>query len=356
MPGKHNNCKSYTDPNRPSGQRLTERERTRILTLYNDAKWSIRRIAREVRIPRSTVQNCIHSGFYTPRKQIGRKPMLTTRKRRRLIRRATLDAYHRRLTWEEIAQLEDIQICRRSLTAAFEKEKYHRRTAQEKPLLTPEHMAARLQWAKNHESWTIDMWKRVSWTDAASFTTGAFGNVYVTRTAEEKYLPECLVPKFAGYSSAMAYGAISGVSKGPLILMEKDWGKVTAQVYTQRVLPQFYEHLREIERHVGFMRSILMEDGASIHTAKFTKAYHAYYGANRMTWPAHSPDLNPIENVWRLLKYRIGKRFPKTDAEVRQYLLEEWERLDLQDYMKYIESMPERCKAVIAANGGHTKW
>ena len=100
------------------------------------------------------------------------------------------------------------------------------------------------------------------------------------------------------------------------------------------------------------MRGILMEDNASIHTARFTRAYHAYYGFNRMV----SPDLNPIENVWRLLKYRIGKRFPKTDAEVRQYLLEEWEKLDLQDFMKYIESMPERCKAVIAANGGHTKW
>ena len=40
-----------------------------------------------------------------------------------------------------------------------------------------------------------------------------------------------------------------------------------------------------------------MEDNASIHTARLTKAYHAYYGFNRMVWPAHSPDLNPIENV-----------------------------------------------------------
>ena len=84
------------------------------------------------------------------------------------------------------------------------------------------------------------MWKRINQTDAASFITGAFRTVYVTRTAEEKYQPKCLIPKFAGYSLAIAYAAISGVSKGPLILMEKEWGKVSAQVYTQRVLPQFY--------------------------------------------------------------------------------------------------------------------
>ena len=200
------------------------------------------------------------------------------------------------------------------------------------------------------------MWKRVCWTDAASFTTGAFGKIYVTRKAEEKYHPSCLVPKFSGYSAAMAYGSISGIIKGHLILMKKEWGKITSKVYIERVLPDFYQHLREIEHHVGFMRSILMEDGASIHTSHLTRSYHVYRGAIRMTWPAHSPDLNPIENVWRLLKYRIGKRFPKTEAEVQQYLLEEWQNLTVDDYMKYIESMPERCEAVIAAGGGHTKW
>jgi transposase len=75
-----------------------------------------------------------------------------------------------------------------------------------------------------------------------------------------------------------------------------------------------------------------------------------------MVWPANSPDLNPIENVWRILKYRIGKRLPRNLTELRQYLIEEWDRLSLEDYDKYIKEMPQRCDAVIQAEGGHTKW
>ncbi|KAF2187595.1 hypothetical protein K469DRAFT_569032, partial [Zopfia rhizophila CBS 207.26] len=72
--------------------------------------------------------------------------------------------------------------------------------------------------------------------------------------------------------------------------------------------------------------------------------------------PSNLPDLNPIENVWRLLKYRIRKRGRKTDAEVRQYLEEEWENKTIDDILKNIKEVAERVQAVIAANGGYTKY
>jgi hypothetical protein len=57
-----------------------------------------------------------------------------------------------------------------------------------------------------------------------------------------------------------------------------------------------------------------------------------------------------------MLKYRLLRRFLKTDAEVKQYLKEEWEKIRVEDYRKYILSMRERYWAVIKAGGGHTKW
>ena len=35
---------------------------------------------------------------------------------------------------------------------------------------------------------------------------------------------------------------------------------------------------------------------------------------------------------------------------------DEWEALQLEDYLHYIRTMPERVQVVIAARGGHTKW
>ncbi|OCL00136.1 uncharacterized protein K441DRAFT_718623 [Cenococcum geophilum 1.58] len=87
-----------------------------------------------------------------------------------------------------------------------------------------------------------------------------------------------------------------------------------------------------------------MEDGASPYTAKITKALHNRNGLIRMKWLANSPDLNYINNVWRLLKYRVGKRFPKTDKEVRRYIKEEWERLQLDDFKKYIDQMHDAAR------------
>ena len=336
-----------------AGQRLTYSQRVEILTLHSYAGWGYTLISSTLNIPRSTVRRTI-SHPRTPQKPQGRRPLLDTPKRQRLVRRATIDGYHRRLSYPEIAALEGLQACRRTLTAAFEKERYFRRVATEKPLLTEKHMRDRLEWARIHVHWNDWQWARVIWTDECSIACGSFGQVYITRRAEEKYLPACCVPKFRGYSAYMIWGCITSYGKGPLVVFEKEWGTINGQVYRQHIVPVIHDFKRYHSASVQV--PILMEDGASSHTAKDTVALHEQLGVLRMKWPANSPDLNPIENVWRILKYRIGKRFPKTAEEVRQYAQEEWAKLELSDFSKYVHNMRERCQAVIAANGGHTKW
>ncbi|KAF1967322.1 hypothetical protein BU23DRAFT_516642, partial [Bimuria novae-zelandiae CBS 107.79] len=89
----------------------------------------------------------------------------------------------RRLPFTEIAHLEGIDACRRTLVKAFEKEAYFRRVAAEKPHLTEKQRQDRLKWAKLHKDWTDWQWSRVIWTDECSIACGGFRQVYVTRDA-----------------------------------------------------------------------------------------------------------------------------------------------------------------------------
>lgn len=248
----------------------------------------------------------------------------------------------------EVAALEEISACRRTLQKAFEKERYFRRVATEKPLLTQKHMRDRLEWAYLHKDWNDWQWSRVIWTDECSIKCGYNGQIYVTRQAEEKYLPSCCVPKFRGYSACMIWGCITSHSNGPLLLFDK--GSINGDTYRDQVVPLIHQFKKSISI------PILMEDGASIHRARATRALHQELQILQMIWPANSPDLNPIENVWRLLKYRGGRRFPKTEEEARLYVQEEWDKITVQDFKHYVSSMRERCLAVIQAGGGHTKW
>lgn len=76
------------------------------------------------------------------------------------------------------------------------------------------------------------------------------------------------------------------------------------------------------------------------------------------TWPSNSSDLNPIENLWHILRSRIRKRKyqPRTRKDLIEALQEEWARLDMNIMNELIDCMPRRMQAVIDANGGPTKY
>jgi DDE superfamily endonuclease len=75
-------------------------------------------------------------------------------------------------------------------------------------------------------------------------------------------------------------------------------------------------------------------------------------------WPAYSPDMNPIEHSWTLLKRVIHERNPpvKTVDDLEVALQEEWGRLRAEQWRPLVESMPERVAELIRYRGGPTRF
>jgi transposase len=106
----------------------------------------------------------------------------------------------------------------------------------------------------------------------------------------------------------------------------------------------------------------LAADGATWHKGPENTKLREECGYLQLPWPPNSLDLNPIENLWLLLKRRLRKLFsekehcPHSAHELFVAAQEEWEEIDQGTIDDLIDSMPRRIQAVIEADGGHTKW
>jgi hypothetical protein len=102
---------------------------------------------------------------------------------------------------------------------------------------------------------------------------------------------------------------------------------------------------------------LLMEDGAPMHPAHMSWQWKQAHGIRMLQWPANSLDLNPIENVWKMLKDSINKGSRpnyKKDLVARIHLA--WEEISIETLEVLIASMHHRMMAVNNAKGGSTRW
>ena len=122
----------------------------------------------------------------------------------------------------------------------------------------------------------------------------------------------------------------------------------------QGPLKTFYNNLNA-ERGGGI---IIVEDGAPAHTSKVAQAARAKLGFQTLTHPPNSPDLNPIEPLWGILKYCVS-RIPESHKSIKSL----WEvvqrvrdELTDEEVTKVIGSMSARVQAVQAAHGYHMSF
>ncbi len=94
---------------------------------------------------------------------------------------------------------------------------------------------------------------------------------------------------------------------------------------------------------------IFQQDLAPAHAARSTKIWLSEHGVGVLDWPANSPDLNPIKNLWDIVKKKIRNKRPKNSDVLRDTIRETWASIPPQQCHKLITSMPCRIEAVIKA-------
>lgn len=218
-------------------------------------------------------------------------------------------------------------------------------------LLTAQHRAARLAWARRHLRFTRADWANVLFVDETRISLQfADGRVRVYRRRGERYSANCVVQtnQFRG-GSIMIFAGVSMHTKTPAIVVR---GNLTARRYIQDIVqPVLVPHLAA---NRGMQ---LLQDNATCHVARQTMNVLRANNIRVIQFPAKSPDLNIIEHVWDLFKRRIRSlpQPPNLQALERD-AIQVWQNLQQNDFQRFIMSMRSRCRAVIAARGGHTRY
>ena len=151
----------------------------------------------------------------------------------------------------------------------------------------------------------------------------------------------------------MVWGAMGLRGKTPLVVIQ---GNMDAARYRNEIL---IPHLLPLMNTMPNNARLFQQDNAPPHRARAT---FAWFQANNIDvlqpWPASSPDLNPMENLWDHLDNVVRNQPvpPRDPAEMASALTAAWNALDNHTLRRLVFSMRRRCRAVIAANGFWTDY
>uniref|UniRef100_A0A8C1YXG6 Tc1-like transposase DDE domain-containing protein n=1 Tax=Cyprinus carpio TaxID=7962 RepID=A0A8C1YXG6_CYPCA len=209
----------------------------------------------------------------------------------------------------------------------------------------------RFLWAKAHLKWTVAKWKTVLWSDKSKFEV-LFGKMgcHVIQTKEDKDNPSCYQRSVQKPASLMVWGCMSACGMGSLHIWK---GTINAERYIQ-VLEQ---HMLPSRRRLFQGRPcIFQHDNARPHTASITTSWLRRRRIRVLKWPACSPDLSPIENIWRIIKRKMRQRRPKTVEQLEACIRQEWDNIPIPKLEQLVSSVPRRLQTVIKRRGDATQW
>ncbi len=165
-----------------------------------------------------------------------------------------------------------------------------------KPYVNMVQKRRRVLWAKAHLKWTV-------------FYGQTSPNLtFLLEITDAGDLPACHQHSVQKPASLMVWGCIRAYSMDSFHVLE---GTMNAERY-----------IKVLEQHrLPSRRRVFQQDNAKPHTAAITTAWLRSRRVQVPNWPACSPDLSPIENIWRIIKRKIRQRQPRTLQQLENYII-----------------------------------
>jgi hypothetical protein len=269
--------------------------------------------------------------------------------------------------------------------------------------VSQQNKSIRVEYGKKHENETLTgFWQYVGFTDEAHFLSVKLQNKaeYELRfPGQERLLKET---KITGLKVTLhCAGLVTYNHKGPLIFYKdpkepseksykprkprktmyqtdeqhqqaiQAWERsqpqadvipkgngMSQEFYAKEVLPKHIREVKALEERYHH-RFWLQEDGDPSHGNKSTNnpCYRMKRDADIwiLVHPAQSPDLNPIEAIWQIIKQRLRGETWKTVEEFKAAVQREWDRVTIAQIRRRIREMPWRCKRIQELEGARIR-
>jgi len=219
-----------------------------------------------------------------------------------------------------------------------------------KPLLNEVQRKRRLAFCRKYCKWTVDHWKKVLFSDECTFQQfGAYVS-WVRRPAYCRFLSKYTISTMKHPASIMVWGCFSWHGRGRLYFVPKGRtvnSKVYQEILQEKMLPCMDSH----------QTTIFQQDNAPCHTSKAMQTFFRQTKINVLEWPGNSPDINPIENLWLIMKKKVASRHPKNIEDLKTAIKEVWVKEVAEDVChRLVESLPTLLQEVIWNKGYSSRY
>ena len=329
------------------------------LSEITNTPWSAQAIERQLGVSHQTVGRVLaRKDLPHDPSKAGRPLKLDKHDRRRLVQAIQDDPFK---TWADIAEEIPVQVSSDTVRRTASLSELESFIPRVKPFISDLNKAKRLVWAHDMK---LQDWRRVIFTDESSLNSKGVSPTRVHRKRGEAYFPQHCIHHLQGTGpSVCVWGAIAWGKKWPLVRFRlpsplTHEGKfypgesVNRFIYSEQIL---WGHLGSIAADLTAERGEVwvVEDNAKTHNNEWSNAVRDGLRIPRLDHPPASPDLNPIEGMWQLVRSALRKlpRRPTNPAWLWTEIEKAWEEIPQDKVDRLVESMPLRVAAVRKSKG-----